>query len=115
MDFETIPLDKDILPELTWKIENPDNPNKQKVQIYYFALTTCAYCKKGLEWLKERKATFSWLYLDELPAEKKIPIKDWVKKRYGTNFGTPFAIFRLDGKDTPSEGFDPDYWKAKIR
>jgi glutaredoxin len=115
MSFEEIPPDRDILPSLTWTYENSDKQNGQKVQIYYFGLTTCAYCKRGLQWLKERKVAFRWMNLDILPPEKKIPIREWVKKRYVTNMGTPFVIFRINNQDFPSEGFDPDYWQAKIR
>ena len=115
MDESTYAVDRDILPELPWIHETGAPGRTQKTQIFYFALTTCAYCKRGLSWLQERGVTFSWLYLDSLPLEKKGPIKEWVKKKYTTNFGTPFIIFRSEGKDYASEGFDPDYWKAKIR
>jgi hypothetical protein len=114
-ELPVYPVEKDILPDLPWKFENPEKQATQKAVIYYFALTTCAHCKLGLKWLQERGAAVQWMYLDELSFEKKQPIKVWVKARYNTNFGTPFVIFRIDGKDFTSEGFDPDYWKSKVR
>jgi len=106
---------QDILSQLTWKNENPEKLSGQKVKIFYFALSTCAYCKKGLAWIREKNAAFSWIYLDELPIEDRQLIKDWLKQRYGTTVGFPFVIFRMPDKDYVSPGWDPDYWAAKIK
>jgi len=109
MDFT-----KDIFTQLPWKEDNLQNQSKQKVQIFYFALTTCAYCKKGLAWMRDRHAAFSWMYLDDLSIEERQPIKDWLKQRYGQTVGFPFVIFRMPDKDFVSPGWDPEYWAAKV-
>ena len=107
----------DILPSLNWKIENPEKKTPQKSEIYYFSLTTCVCCKKGINWLKEREVFFKWLYLDDFPLEKRQEIKMWIQKKYNlkTRMASPFVIFRRDGKDYISNGYDPEYWKAKAR
>ena len=107
----------DILPSLNWKIENREKKSSQKSAIYYFSLTTCVYCKKGINWLKEREVFFKWLYLDDFPLEKRQEIKIWIQKKYNlkTRMASPFVIFRRDDKDYISNGYDPEYWKAKAR
>jgi glutaredoxin len=106
---------KDILLQLPWKVENAANQGKQKVTIFYFALTTCVYCKKGIAWMQEKKATFNWLHLDELEMDTRQQIKEWLKKKYNTPPAFPFVIFRNPDKDYVSSGFDPDYWVSKVR
>lgn len=107
----------DILPGLSWTTENASRQTTQKSKIFYFALTTCAYCKKGFAWLRERGSAFHWMYLDLLPQDQKTAIKAWVKQKYHlkSEMGLPFVIFRIEGNDFISGGFDPEYWAAKAR
>jgi len=101
---------------LNWTIENEDKLEDQKVIIYYFSLTTCPHCKRGIKWLLERKVGFRWLHLDKLPLEMKNSIKKWIQEKYNlpTRMGTPFVIFRKNQKDFISNGYDPSYWASKI-
>ena len=89
----------------------------EKATIYYFSLTTCSHCKRGLKWMRDRGVAFRWLEIDLLDLEKKNAIKKWVQKRYNTKsrMASPFVIFRFPDRDFISNGFDPDYWKAKAR
>ena len=54
------------------------------------------------------------MHLDEMEAEKKVAVKKWVKKKYKTNMGLPFVVFRIKGQDYVSNGYDPEYWKSKV-
>ncbi|MHA1672521.1 MAG: glutaredoxin family protein [Promethearchaeota archaeon] len=114
MEFK---LETDILPTLDWIIENENHQDLQKTEIFYFSLTTCAYCKKGKHWLKDKDVTFKWLNIDHLDLEIKAAIKKWVQKRYGlrSRMASPFVVFRIESQDFISNGYDPEYWKAKIR
>ena len=110
-------LDDDILLTLDWKSEISEKIATQKTTIYYFSLTTCVYCKKGIQWLKERKIAFNWLYLDDYPQEKRQQIKKWIQDKYllKSRMASPFVVFRQNGTDFISNGYDPDYWKIKAR
>ena len=112
MEFDK---NSDIIPDLNWNIVNEENQKTQKVRIYYFSLTTCSYCKKGIKWLNEKGLTYSWLYIDKINLETKQAIKKWVQKKYNlsSRMGSPFVIFRTSEKDFISNGFDPDYWGSK--
>jgi glutaredoxin len=109
--------DDDILLTLNWKSEISEKNATQKSTIYYFSLTTCVYCKKGIQWLKDRQISFNWLYLDDYPQVKKNKIKEWIQERYHlkSRMASPFVIFRQGDTDFISNGYDPDYWKVKAR
>ena len=110
-------LNVDILPTLPWQKESANRDKPQRVTIYYFSLTTCVYCKKGMNFLKENNIAFNWLYLEKLELDHKQAIKKWVQQRaqLTTRMASPFVIFRLDDHDFISNGYDPDYWKSKMR
>ncbi|MHA1795108.1 MAG: hypothetical protein ACTSUK_03280 [Promethearchaeota archaeon] len=107
-----------FLENLPWTLENNKKNEKgsQKSEIYYFSLTTCMYCKKGLKWLREREVSFKWLYLDNLEPNLKKKVKTWVQEHFKlkTRMASPFVIFKTDSGEYYSDGFDPEYWKAKI-
>ncbi len=104
------------LESLNWTIENEDKLKNQKVIIYYFSLTTCPHCKRGIKWLLDKNVGFRWLYLDKMPLEMKNSVKKWIQENYKlhTRMGTPFVIFRKNQEDFISNGYDPSYWAAKI-
>ncbi len=114
MEFE---ISYDALSELQWTYEKKNLQVDQKATIYYFSLTTCSHCKRGLKWMRDRGVAFRWLEIDLLGLEKKNAIKKWVQKRYNmkSRMASPFVIFRFPDRDFISNGFDPDYWKAKAR
>lgn len=108
----------EILKDLPWTLEISQKNEKgsQKSEIYYFSLTTCMYCKKGLQWLRERDVSFKWLYLDRLEPDLKKQIKTWVQEHFKlkTRMASPFVIFKTKSGEYYSNGFDPEYWKSKI-
>ena len=114
MEFE---LSYDVLSELPWTFEQGTLQVDQKASIFYFSLTTCSHCKKGLQWMRDLGVAFRWLEIDQIELEKKNAVKKWIQKRYAMNsrMASPFVIFRFPERDFISNGFDPDYWKAKAR
>lgn len=107
----------DILPSLPWEKVLAEQNTQQRVEIFYFSLTTCVYCKKGVKFLQESNVKFNLMYLDKLDLDQKKAIKTWIQIKYKlkTRMASPFVIFRLDGVDFISNGYDPDYWKSKMR
>ncbi|MHA1721259.1 MAG: hypothetical protein ACTSWX_08725 [Promethearchaeota archaeon] len=105
------------LDDLAWTFENPEKQKNQQVRIYYFSLTTCPHCKKGIKWLLDRDVAFKWLYLDKIALDEKNSVKKWIQETYNlpTRMGTPFVIFRLKQGEYFSNGYDPEYWSSKIR
>jgi glutaredoxin len=106
-----------VIQILDWNEVINQEASKQKVEIYYFSLTTCAYCRKGMKLLNAHKMNYKWIYLDELPQEKKQEIKKWVQNKYQlkSRMASPFVIFKMNNKEFISNGYDPEYWKTKFR
>lgn len=80
--------------------------NKGEIVIY--ALSTCAFCKKALKFLRENSICFSYVYIDEFDFDKKSKIKGELKEKYKKDIGFPFLI--LDGTKV-IVGFTEDEYK----
>ena len=47
-----------------------------------YALSTCGFCKRAIEFLKARKIQFQYIYLDKIDVDKKREIKADLKQKY---------------------------------
>ena len=63
-----------------------------KGDIKVFALSTCAFCKKALNYLREKSITFSFIYIDELAPEIKQKVKNDLREKYKKEVAFPFLI-----------------------
>jgi len=59
-------------------MEHVDGTDKGKVVLY--ALSTCGWCKKTKELLKELDVEFSYIYVDLLEGDERSDIIEQVKK-----------------------------------
>jgi glutaredoxin len=75
--------------DIIFKKEEGD---KNKGDIKIFALSTCAFCKKALNFLRENSISFCYVYIDEFDFDKKSKIKSELKDRYKKDIGFPFLI-----------------------
>jgi glutaredoxin-like protein NrdH len=80
----------------------------RKGEIVIYALSTCAFCRKALKFLRENSICFSYIYVDELEFEKKNELKKELKEKYKKDVGFPFLI--LDDT-TVIVGFTEDEYK----
>lgn len=84
---------------------------QNKGEIIIFALSTCAFCKKALKFLRENSITFSYVYVDEYDHDKKSEIKNNLKEKYSKDVGFPFLI--LNGTKI-IVGFTEDEYKKNF-
>lgn len=87
-------------------IEEKGSGNKGRIVVY--ALSTCAFCKKALKFLRENSVSFSYVYVDEINPEIKSKIKGDLKTRYKKEIGFPFLILN---DSTVIVGFAEDEYK----
>lgn len=57
-----------------------------------YALSTCAFCKKALRFLRENSISFRYVYVDELDPGVKQKLKEWLRERYKEEAGFPFLV-----------------------
>lgn len=90
-----------------------EDGNTDKGEIRIFALSTCAFCKKALKFLRDNSITFSYVYVDEFDFDKKSQIKTDLKKRYKKDIGFPFLV--LDDSDVIVGFTEDEYIKKFIK
>jgi glutaredoxin len=83
-------------------MEHVDGKDKGKVILY--ALSTCGWCKKTKELLKELKVEFSYIYVDLLDGEERSDTIEQVKK---FNKQLSFPTLVIDDEKT-IVGFNED-------
>lgn len=83
--------------------------NKGEITIY--ALSTCAFCRRALKFLKENSISFSYVYIDEFDFEKKSKIKNELREKYKKDIGFPFLV--LNGTEV-IVGFTEDEYRKNF-
>jgi len=87
----------------------PGEKKDHKLRI--FALSTCAFCKKAMNYLKDHGYEFQYIYLDQLDFDLKREAKQELKSRYEN---VPvFPILTVDDQDAIS-GFVEQKWADRL-
>jgi glutaredoxin-like protein NrdH len=76
-----------------------------------FSLSTCAFCRKAMEFLKEHGFSYRYAYLDLVEVELKREVKKELKTTYGKL--AVFPVLVVDGEKAIS-GFEPERWLQAI-
>ncbi|MBD3350476.1 MAG: glutaredoxin [Candidatus Lokiarchaeota archaeon] len=85
--------------------------NEYNHDIVVYALSTCGFCRRGLAFLRENNIPFNFVYVDKLPFDLKMKIKNDLKEKFGKRVVFPYLVY--DDKDL-LVGFTKDEWKAKL-
>ncbi len=91
-------------------IKEEGTKNMGDIKVY--ALSTCAFCKKALKFLRENSISFSYVYIDEFDFDKKSRIKNGLREKYKKDIGFPFLV--LDGEKIIIGFTEADYIKTFI-
>ncbi len=94
------------------KVEFNDVPgsiDRHKVRV--FSLSTCAFCRKAQDYLKEQSVAFQYVYLDQLDFDLKREVKQELKARF-ENIPV-FPILVVDD-ETAISGFVEEKWAAAV-
>jgi len=75
--------------DIIFTIEEGTN---EKGEIVVYALSTCAFCKKALKFLRENSISFRYVFIDEFDHDKKSRIKTELKEKYKKDIGFPYLI-----------------------
>ena len=73
-----------------------------------YALSTCAFCKKAINFLKEKDVAFRYIYLDKINPMVKQTVKSELKQKYESL--PVFPILVIDNERAVS-GFSEEKWK----
>ncbi len=96
--FDWVPFEKH---EGSWKEKD----------VIVLALSTCAFCKRGMEYLKDKDITFRYVYVDKLNPEEKKKISEEFKEKFGQRGLYPTII--VDDSDFQL-GFIKKAWDKSL-
>jgi glutaredoxin-like protein NrdH len=83
--------------------------NDPSLRIY--ALSTCAFCEKAMNFLKENGYAYEYLFMDLIDREVKKSIKTELKEKHGS---IPlFPLLVVDGEKSLS-GFTEEKWRELL-
>ncbi|TVQ25455.1 MAG: glutaredoxin family protein [Spirochaetaceae bacterium] len=77
-----------------------------------YSLSTCAFCRKAIDFLDSLGVSFRVLELDTIPKERKREIKRYLKERFEDL--PVFPILIVDDSECLS-GFAEDAWRKKVQ
>jgi glutaredoxin len=83
----------------------PGHTSVGKLQL--MALSTCGFCKRGMDYLRQQGITYEYAYLDQVDAEVKVASKDEFRTKFGINLSYPSLV--KDG-ESYTLGYIQRYW-----
>lgn len=85
--------------------------SKNDKDLLFLGLSTCGFCKRARKFLEEEGYSFSFVDIDKLDREVRIPLKDDIKKRFSPDLLYPMLI--INDSDF-IKGFKKDQWVEKL-
>lgn len=76
-----------------------------------YALSTCAFCKRAMNFLKENGLSYRYVYLDQLDFDLKREVKQELKTKF-ENLPV-FPVLVIDGEEAMS-GFAEEKWSERL-
>ncbi|ADN03024.1 glutaredoxin family protein [Spirochaeta thermophila] len=70
------------------RFEGRDVPYKVTV----YGLSTCGFCRRAVEFLKEHEIPFDYLEVDLLPREERLSLKASLANEFEVRVGFPFLV-----------------------
>ncbi|NHK30609.1 MAG: glutaredoxin family protein [Asgard group archaeon] len=88
-------------------IKEEGEKNPCDIQVY--ALSTCGFCKRALEFLRNNKITFRYLYMDKQSTDVRQKIKRDLLQKFDERIAFPYVV--VDDGDKILVGFTEQKWK----
>jgi glutaredoxin len=89
------------------EIEGGDSTRELTV----YALSTCAFCKRAMQYLRDSGLAYRYVYLDQLDFDLKREVKSELKEQYGDI--KLFPILTIDGSEILT-GFTKAKWAETL-
>lgn len=94
------------------KVEFTEVPGASEPhELTVYALSTCAFCKKSMRFLKDNGLTYRYVYLDQLDFDLKREVKQELKSKFDNL--PVFPVLTIDGEEALS-GFTEEKWSERL-
>lgn len=87
------------------------NGEKTEQDLTLYTLSTCAFCKKAMEFLEEHDVAYRYVHVDNLDLNLKRMLKGELKRKYKDL--PVFPVLVIDS-DRALSGFNADEWKKEL-
>ena len=87
-----------------------DGPKKDH-GVTLYALSTCAFCRRGVQFLRTHGVAFRYLYVDKLPQETKQALREDLRRRFSAQLIYPYLV--VDQRSAVG-GFYEDRWRSLL-
>ena len=94
--------------DIPFTYEDGEVNNKE---ISVFALSTCGFCRRGIQFLKNNKVKFRYVYIDKMPYEEKQQLKKQLQEKFQKRVAFPFVVVN---DEEALVGFIKRQWEEKI-
>ena len=101
-------LDQVRIPDNIVEVEGPRDTHK----IFLTTLSTCMWCKRGKQWLRDGGYAFSYVDIDKLPKEEKNEMKKQLQSVFGIRPRFPFIVVN---SVLWNSGYNPDEWEELLK
>ena len=80
-------------------------------EVCVYALSTCGFCRRALQFLRDSECKFKFIYVDKIPYETKQKVKEELKEKFEKRVVFPYCV--VDDKDV-LVGFVEEDWKQTL-
>ncbi len=87
-----------------------DGPRKEH-DVTVYALSTCGFCSRALEFLDQHGVAYRYVHLDTLDPEMKDQVKQTLKETYGERVTYPYTV--VNRKEV-LKGFIEPNWRMTL-
>jgi glutaredoxin-like protein NrdH len=98
----------EILETLEYSTEGSKDIGKD---ICVYALSTCGFCRRALQFLRDSECKFRFVYVDKLPFEIKQDVKTKLNDKFQKRVVFPYCV--IDNKEV-LVGFVEEDWKQTL-
>lgn len=90
--------------------EHEEGSRKPRDLVVY-ALSTCGFCRRGLDFLKKNNIDFQYVYVDTLEPSQKQDLKQQLTRKFKQQVLFPFVV--LDDEEV-MVGFKEQEWRKAL-
>jgi len=77
-----------------------------------FGLSTCGFCKKGIQYLIDADIAFRYVYVDKAPEDVRKAAREYAKNIFSANLTYPFLCI---GTERYLSGFVRPAWEKELQ
>jgi glutaredoxin-like protein NrdH len=103
------PVDSEPLTDIPFVQMQGRNP---RLPLTLFGLSTCGFCKKGIQYLIDANIAFRYVYVDKASEEVRKTVREYAKNTFSANLSYPFLCI---GTERYLSGFVRPAWEKELQ